>query len=207
MPPTRSDRKRIVRDEEDLPANGSAQQQNAQLSGGTAMSRRGTSSSVSPKLQQQMSQVNMTQQQHQQQLQQQAMARSENPFNISQEQLMQQYQMLTDHQKSVLATYSQADQKKLLEQQVAKGIYEKMTPAEQAIARARAQQNQQMNRARGQANVPMGSRVFYFSETPEALLKKFENDPPSLILHIHPTHFGFGNQETVIPKNSPLMKV
>lgn len=52
-----------------------------------------------------------------------------------------------------------------------------------------------------------GGRFYHFAETPETILKKYENESPSLILHIHPSHFRFGNQETVIPKNSPLMKM
>ncbi|KAF5113090.1 hypothetical protein DV454_003800 [Geotrichum candidum] len=49
-------------------------------------------------------------------------------------------------------------------------------------------------------------KPFYAAESPETLLAKYANETPSLILHIHHTHFRFGNQESVIPKNSPLMK-
>lgn len=49
-------------------------------------------------------------------------------------------------------------------------------------------------------------KPFYAAESPENLLAKYATETPSLILHIHHTHFRFGNQESVIPKNSPLMK-
>lgn len=195
MPSTRSDRKRIVRDEEDFPANGSSLPSSTE--GGLVMNRQKGSATLkasSPVL-------------NSQQQQQNAAARTANPFNITPEQLMQQYQMLTDTQKAVLTTYSPADQKKLLEQQVAKRIYEKMIPAEKALLRARIQQAQLQNHARGVQSNVMGPRMFFFPETPALLLKKFENEPPSLVLHVHPSHFRFGNQETVIPRNSPLMKV
>lgn len=254
MPSTRSDRKRVVRDEDDLPTNESASPNSATPH---AMTRRGTKSkavnlSGSPKTRssthQTPSQPNAssssssttttagaatgstntgnasestaTSADASVPAQQTAPPRANtNPFHITPDQLMKQYQMLTDQQKSILATYSPADQKKLLEQQIAKRIYEQMSPADQALARARAQQAHQQNQARNQLNgggagpgdgsngILGPTRIFDFSETAESLLKKFENDPPSLVLHIHPSHFRFGNQETVIPKNSPLMKV
>lgn len=50
-------------------------------------------------------------------------------------------------------------------------------------------------------------REYNFSETSESLLAKYENEPPSIELHIYPTHYRFGNQEGVIPKNSPLIRM
>jgi transcription factor SPT20 len=76
------------------------------------------------------------------------------------------------------------------------------------------QQQQAQQALRGATPKPgmMGVRAyplqkpFYAAESPESLLAKYANETPSLILHIHHTHFRFGNQESVIPKNSPLMK-
>ncbi|KAG5373162.1 Transcription factor SPT20 [Yarrowia sp. C11] len=67
-------------------------------------------------------------------------------------------------------------------------------------AAASAQQQQQQQAARRR-------RAYFFCETTESILKKYEKDAPSLELHIHKTHFRFGSQESVIPKNSPLIKI
>ncbi|KAA8916431.1 hypothetical protein TRICI_001426 [Trichomonascus ciferrii] len=50
-------------------------------------------------------------------------------------------------------------------------------------------------------------KKYDFAETSESLLKKYANEPPSIELHIHHTHYRFGNQEGVLPKNSPLIKM
>ncbi|KAG5360832.1 Transcription factor SPT20 [Yarrowia sp. B02] len=73
-------------------------------------------------------------------------------------------------------------------------------PAGAAVAGAATAQQQQQQAARRR-------RAYFFSETTESLLKKYEKDAPSLELHIHKTHFRFGSQESVIPKNSPLIKI
>ncbi|CAN6637887.1 hypothetical protein TRVA0_016S02190 [Trichomonascus vanleenenianus] len=55
--------------------------------------------------------------------------------------------------------------------------------------------------------VPRPMRNYNFCETSESLLQKYANEPPSIELHIHHTHFRFGNQEGVLPKNSALIKI
>lgn len=50
-------------------------------------------------------------------------------------------------------------------------------------------------------------KEYNFSETADSILAKYANEPASLELHIHHTHFRFGNQEGVLPKNSPLIKM
>lgn len=45
-----------------------------------------------------------------------------------------------------------------------------------------------------------------FYESNEELLKKYENYPASLELHIHENHYRFGSKDTVIPKNSSTIK-
>ncbi|KAK9462219.1 Spt20 family-domain-containing protein [Lipomyces oligophaga] len=45
-----------------------------------------------------------------------------------------------------------------------------------------------------------------FAESTEEILDKYKDSPPSMEFHIHPTHYRFGNQDAIIPKNSPLIK-
>ncbi|KAK9480858.1 Spt20 family-domain-containing protein, partial [Lipomyces japonicus] len=47
---------------------------------------------------------------------------------------------------------------------------------------------------------------YSFLESTEDILNKYKGHPPSIELHIHPTHYRFGNQDAIIPKNSPLIK-
>lgn len=63
------------------------------------------------------------------------------------------------------------------------------------------QQQQQQQRVQQRPQ-----KVFRFAETTESILAKYASEPPSLELHIHPTHYRFGNQDGVLPKNSPTMK-
>lgn len=53
---------------------------------------------------------------------------------------------------------------------------------------------------------PRLSTKYDFAESAEAILKKFSKDPPSLELHVYETHFKFGTQEGVLPRNSPALK-
>ncbi|KAK9235795.1 Spt20 family-domain-containing protein [Lipomyces kononenkoae] len=86
----------------------------------------------------------------------------------------------------------------------------------------------QLNTASGQVNASSNSTVrnhiiddeaFYkaggkrptlaeykFAETSEEILQKYKAFPPSIEFHMHPTHYRFGNQDAIIPKNSPLIK-
>lgn len=41
-------------------------------------------------------------------------------------------------------------------------------------------------------------------KTTEYILKKFRNSPPSLIIHLHSTHFRFHQQDGSFPYNSPM---
>ncbi|GAV28469.1 hypothetical protein PMKS-001940 [Pichia membranifaciens] len=45
-----------------------------------------------------------------------------------------------------------------------------------------------------------------FYESDQELLKKYENNPPSLDFHIHEEHYRFGHNENLIPKNDPAIK-
>ncbi|KAK9367789.1 Spt20 family-domain-containing protein [Lipomyces kononenkoae] len=47
---------------------------------------------------------------------------------------------------------------------------------------------------------------YKFAETSEEILQKYKAFPPSIEFHMHPTHYRFGNQDAIIPKNSPLIK-
>ncbi|KAK9332140.1 Spt20 family-domain-containing protein [Lipomyces starkeyi] len=47
---------------------------------------------------------------------------------------------------------------------------------------------------------------YKFAETSEEILQKYKCFPPSIEFHMHPTHYRFGNQDAIIPKNSPLIK-
>lgn len=47
---------------------------------------------------------------------------------------------------------------------------------------------------------------YKFAETSEDILKKYSTFPASLEFHIYDNHFKFGQQDGVIPKNSPLGK-
>ncbi|KAK9322563.1 Spt20 family-domain-containing protein [Lipomyces orientalis] len=47
---------------------------------------------------------------------------------------------------------------------------------------------------------------YKFAETSEEILQKYKDFPPSIEFHMHPTHYRFGNQDAIIPKNSPLIK-
>ncbi|KAK9374564.1 Spt20 family-domain-containing protein [Lipomyces chichibuensis] len=47
---------------------------------------------------------------------------------------------------------------------------------------------------------------YKFAETSEEILQKYKGFPPSIEFHMHPTHYRFGNQDAIIPKNSPLIK-
>ncbi|ODQ63153.1 hypothetical protein NADFUDRAFT_68093 [Nadsonia fulvescens var. elongata DSM 6958] len=50
-------------------------------------------------------------------------------------------------------------------------------------------------------------KIYNFAETPEAILAKYSQEPPSLELHIHHHHYRFGNQEGIIPRNSEMIKI
>jgi transcription factor SPT20 len=41
-------------------------------------------------------------------------------------------------------------------------------------------------------------------KTSDYILKKFRGHPPSLVLHLHPTHFRFQNQDGSFRYNSPM---
>ncbi|KAK9469536.1 Spt20 family-domain-containing protein [Lipomyces arxii] len=47
---------------------------------------------------------------------------------------------------------------------------------------------------------------YKFAETSSEILNKYRDSPPSIEFHMHPTHYRFGNQNAIIPKNSPLIK-
>lgn len=216
MPPTRSDRKRIVRDDEDLQTNGSPPPSSPinGSAGATAMSRRGTASSSasSPKNPQTRPSPASNPQQHPTQMQIQMAQLHHNRlvsyFQITNEHLVQHFQTLNEQQKTFIAGRPPDEQRRMLEQQVARLMFQKLPPAEQARFRTQVPGTAQARaQAEAQARAAQLGQGFHFAETPEAILKKFESEPPSLILHIHPSHFRFGNQETVIPKNSPQMKV
>ncbi|KAK9475034.1 Spt20 family-domain-containing protein [Dipodascopsis tothii] len=49
-------------------------------------------------------------------------------------------------------------------------------------------------------------REYHYAETTEEILEKYKDEPPSVEFHIHPTHYRFGNQDAIIPKNSPFIK-
>ncbi|KAK9458109.1 Spt20 family-domain-containing protein [Dipodascopsis uninucleata] len=47
---------------------------------------------------------------------------------------------------------------------------------------------------------------YHFAESSAEILEKYKDHPASIEFHIHPTHYRFGNQDAIIPKNSPLIK-
>ena len=46
--------------------------------------------------------------------------------------------------------------------------------------------------------------IFVIVKTTEYVLNKFKGKPPSLILHLHPTHFRFDQQDGSFGYNSPM---
>jgi transcription factor SPT20 len=40
--------------------------------------------------------------------------------------------------------------------------------------------------------------------TPEYILRKYQGNPPSLVVHLHPTHFRFDQQDSTFPYKSPM---
>lgn len=46
-------------------------------------------------------------------------------------------------------------------------------------------------------------RIYDFAEDEASILAKYADQSASMELQVHPTHFRFGNQEGIIPRNSP----
>lgn len=119
------------------------------------------------------------------QLQQPTSQQQQKQSRMSRQKLIQQQQQQQlRHHKSISAQHSFFG---LTQQQLAK-----LTPQQRKLLMI-----QQLRKK---------ARTQRFYESNEEILKKYENFPPSLELHVHENYYRFGNNDVVIPKNSATIK-
>ena len=174
-----------------LPVSAENQSQHRQMSAGMTYAATGTTQkngfTTQQQLKQQIQQKYILQQQQQQQQQQkqsmhtQAQKSTTNQIhdNSQIQQNMRNIQMQQNqHQRTFFG---------LTQQQLAK-----LTPQQRKILII-----QQLRKR---------ARTEKFYESNEELLKKYENYPASMILHIHENYYQFGNSDAAIAKNSSVIK-
>jgi hypothetical protein len=119
-------------------------------------------------------------------------------INISVNQSTNQQTKLSDAQIQQLKLEEQKKlfQQKQLQQQKYFGLtadqYEKLNPSQRQLLKLQYLRKK--------------AKTQRFYESDEELLKKFENNPPSIDFHIHEDHYKFGNSDNLIPKSNPAIK-